>query len=127
MSVLALDQRPGRISRQILLAVVVVIVHRAVDIGIAGLLKILAVDGLLIVHGTRGVVGLDPLVAGYEVVSEAGLVAQAPDDDAGVVEVPLHHSLIPLEVGLSVSGILGQGLLTVTHAVGLYIGLVYHI
>ena len=78
-------------------------------------------------HGTRGVVGLDPLVAGYEVVSEAGLVAQTPDDDAGVVEIPLHHSLIPLEVGLSVSGVLGQGLLTVAHTVGLYIGLVYHI
>ncbi|MNC03620.1 hypothetical protein D3C75_510330 [compost metagenome] len=68
----------------------------------------------------------DPLVHGVVGRAIAGFVAQGPDDDAGVVEVPRHHAGDPLQEGVAPGGILRQpphgG-----HAVGLQVRLVHHV
>ena len=70
VGILALDQRTGVVALRIFLAVLVAIVHRTEDVGLA------LTACLLILHWARGVVGLHPVVALLEVRSVAGLVAQ---------------------------------------------------
>ena len=69
MGVLALDQRTGIVALGVFLAVLIAIVHRTEDIGLA------LTASLLILHRARGVVGLHPVVAFLEVRTIAGLVA----------------------------------------------------
>ena len=45
----------------------------------------------LILHRTRGVVGMHGSIAGLEVVARSGLVAEAPDGHAGVVDTGHGH------------------------------------
>ena len=75
MGILTLYERTWVVASCIFLAVGVVVVHRAEDVGLAVL------PGLLILHGA-GVVGrLHPVVCLLEVWPVAGLVAKAPHND----------------------------------------------
>ena len=91
MSILALDQRllVGCVFA-IFDAVLIVVIHRAEDVGLA----ILAC--LLILHGTGGILCLDPVVSRLEVGAIAGLITKRPEDDAGVVIATLHVALVAL-------------------------------
>ena len=102
-------------------ALVIGVVHRAIDVRLA------VVAGAFILHGTAGVFGLYPVIGGLEVGTVAGLVAKGPEDDAGMVEVTLHVALVTLQVGLAVVGALGQGFVSVAHAVRFEIGFGHHV
>ena len=119
--VLALDEGHGGIVGAILLAGLVAGVHGAEDVRAA------VHAGALVLHGAGGVEGLGPGVGVLEVGTVAGLVAEAPDDDAGVVEVALDHALHAYHVGVLVELVLCQGGVPVAHAVRLDVGLVYHV
>ena len=122
MGVFALDERFVGIPVQIALAGVIVPIHRAGDVGVV----VAVVGGLLVLDRTRGVERLDPVVAPFEVGAVAGFVARAPDDDRRVVEIPVYHALVPVEVSLGKVGIPGQilRLVVVEVAVRLDVGLV---
>ena len=117
VGILALDQRTGIVALGVFLAVLVAIVHRTEDIGLA------LTTCLFVLHRARGVVGLHPVVALLEVRTVAGFVAQRPHDDRGVILKRHHIALLTLEVGLGIIVATGQCLLAVTHAVALDIGL----
>ena len=52
----------------------------------------------LILHGARGVERLDGFVGFHEVVAGAGLIAQRPDADRGMIDVLMHHLHIACHV-----------------------------
>ena len=117
VGILALDQRTGIVALGVFLAVLVAIVHRTEDIGLA------LTACLFVLHRARGVVGLHPVVALLEVRTVAGFVAQRPHDDRGVILKRHHIALLTLEVGLGIIVATGQRLLAIAHAVALDIGL----
>ena len=123
--VLALDER-FRALLQVSEDIVRGGVHRAVDVRVAMAFAVPG-QGALVLHGTGRVIGLDPVVAGLEVGAVARLVAHAPDNDGGMVEVALHHPAVAGEVRLGEERILPEGRGTVAHAVGLDIAFVHHI
>ncbi len=77
-------------------------IHGAVDVGVVG------ISGTLVLHRAALVHGLDGFVGGDEVHSVAGLVAEAPEDDAGVVVVACHVALVALNVGFFELGEFGE-------------------
>ena len=87
----------------------VVGIHRAVDIGFS------ACSRPLVLHGTAWVFRFHPVVSGFEVRTVSGLVAQRPEDDAGVVEAALHIAPVAFHVRLPVVGTLGKGTFAITH------------
>ena len=121
--VLALDER---LLEVVVLAVGLArprrVVHRAEDVGVAAF----AVS-LLPLAGTALVLGLHPVVGGFEVRTVHGLVAQRPYDDGGVVEVRAHVVLVALHDLLCEQRLLGLGLRTVAEAVALLVGLGGHV
>lgn len=127
MGIFALNQRLGRIRRAVALAPPVVAVHRADDVGEVGRGLEAVVHRTLVVHRTRRVVGLEPLVAALEVGAHARLVAHRPDDDRGVVLVAARHALVALQVHPGILRLAGQRLLAVAHAVRLDVRLVEHV
>ena len=120
VGVFALDQRFGGILGEVFLTPLVVPVHRADNVRVAAAGRI---DGPFVVNRPRGVVSLDPVVAGVEVRPVARFVAQRPDDDRRMVDAALHVAFVALQMRLGVERILGQRLFAVTHAVRLDIGL----
>ncbi len=96
-------------------------IHGADDVGRRGI-----GPAPLILHRTARVAALDPAIHGIVGRAVTRLVAQRPDDDRGVVEVPCHHAGRPLQKGVAPGGIPRQpphgG-----HAVGLQIRLIHHI
>ncbi len=121
VGILALDKRPRRILKAVFLAGIHGGVHRAHNVGIALFFS------TLVLHGAAAVVILYPVVAGHKVGAVARLVAQAPDDDAGVVEVAIDHPLVADQVGCLEVGALGQSGFFIAHSVRLYVALVHHI
>ena len=121
MGIFALDQRLGRIAGQIARGRVHAHVHRAVDIGLA------VQAGPFILHRAGRIISLDPIVGGLEIRTVTGLVAQAPDYDAGVVEIPQDHPLVADQVGRLEIIPAGQGRRTVTDTVGLDVPFIGHI
>ena len=117
VSVLALDQRLPGIRLAVVLAGLVIPVHRADDVRVGTALVLLVVDRTLVVHRTRRIVILDPFVALLEVGAHAGLVAHRPDDHRRVVLVAQHHAHVALEVRLGEERVGGQRPVAVTHAV----------
>ena len=83
--------------------------------------------GPLVLNRTGRVVGLDPGIAGVEVVSVSGLVAKAPDYYARMVEVPLYHPAVAGQMGGLEILPLCQGPVTVPHSVGFDIAFVNNI
>ena len=77
-----------------------------------------------ILHGAGLVEGLRPFVSLFEIETVAGLVAKAPDDDAGMVEVAADHTLHPYHMGGCKVVALCKRLLAVAHSVRLDVGLV---
>ena len=77
----------------------------------------------LVLHGAV-VVELQPAVHGAVVGAHAGLVPQAPDDDAGVVLIPQAHVHGTGEVGLGPAGVIAEA---AAIAVGLQVGFVHHV
>ena len=75
MGVFALDEGFGGVGVEVALAVGVVVVHRAEDVG-----EVVAVR-LFVLAGAGGVGLLDPLIGDLEVGAEPGFVAEAPEDD----------------------------------------------
>ena len=80
--------------------------------------------GAFVLHGAGRVPALEPVVGGLEIGAVARLVAETPDDDGRVVEVPLRHALRALHMGLGISGVLRQRLRAIAHAVRLDVRLV---
>ena len=120
VGILALDE--GFVGvLAVALHVVVVGIHGATDIAVAG------VASLLILCGTAVVVSLDPVVGSLEVWTVTGLVTQAPEDDGGVVLEGHHVADVTLHMSLGEGGILGQRTLTVAHTVALDVGLGHYV
>ena len=120
MRVFALDQRFSGIVPEVFFALAVVPVHRADDVGVAAAV---VVDRTFVMDRPRGVVSLDPVVAGVEIGAVARLVAQRPDDDRRVVDIAPHVADVAFQMRLGVGGILGQRLFVVAHAVRFEVGL----
>ncbi|ETJ01620.1 MAG: hypothetical protein Q605_AUC01068G0003 [Actinomyces urogenitalis DORA_12] len=70
---------------------------------------------------------VDPLAHGRQVASRAGLVAQRPEDDGGVVLVPLDHAAGTVEQGLAPGRLVSRIALPADglEAVGLQVALVH--
>ena len=124
MRVFALDQRFSGIVPEVFFALVVVPVHRTYDVRVAAAV---VVDRAFVMDRPRGVVSLDPVVAGVEIGAVARLVAQRPDDDRRVVDVAPHVADVAFQMRLGVGGILGQCLFVVAHAVRFEVGLGHQI
>ena len=121
VGILTLYERPRVVALRVTLAVLVVHVHRAEDVGLSPM------SCLLVLHGAHLVISLDPVVALLKVRTVAGLVAQAPDNDAGVVFQRHDVCLVTLQVHQLVVLTLGQRSLAVAHAVTLDVGLGRHV
>ena len=96
-------------------------VHRAVDVREA------VVACTFVLHWATGVFCLRPLIRLLEVLAIACLIAQRPEDDAGVIEVALHVALVALHVGFLIVGTLSQCSFAIAHAMTLDVGFCHHI
>ena len=122
MGVLALDEGLTGIGvGGVLLAAAIIQVHRAVDVRLAGQV------GLLVLAGAGRILGLHPVIGVVEGRAVAGLVAERPEDDGRMVEIPLDIAHVALQVGEFIGGVLGKGPFAVAHAVGLEVGLGHHV
>ena len=120
VGILALDE--GFVGvLAVTLHVVVVGIHGATDIAVAG------IAGLLILCGTAVVVSLDPVIGSLEVRTVTGFVTQAPEDDGGVVLEGHHVADVTLQMSLGKGGVLGQCTVTVAHTVALDVGLSHYV
>ena len=120
VGILALDE--GFVGvLAVALHVVVVGIHGATDIAVAG------IASLLILCRTAVVVSLDPVVGSLEVWTVTSLVTQAPEDDGGVVLEGHHVADVTLQMSLGEGGVLGQRTLTVAHTVALDVGLGHYV
>ena len=117
VGILTLDERTGIVTLRVPLATAIVVIHRAEDVGLAVL------SGLLELAGTRWVGGLHPVVRLLEVRTVTGLVAERPDDDAGVVLERQHIAMLAFQVCQLEVSALSQGTVAVAHAVALDVGL----
>ncbi len=99
-------------------------VHRTDHVGGRVIPVPVELQRALVVQGAGGVEAADPATQGFEVRAAAGLVPERPEDDAGVVLVPLHHAHAPVEEGGGEAGLvteIGQV------CVALDVGLVDHV
>ena len=110
MRILALDERTGIVCLGIFLAVFIAHIHRTEDVGLAPMAS------LFVLNGTNLVDALNPIVAALEVRSIACLIAQAPNDDAGMIAQGEHIGLVALQVHLGKVLALGQCAFAITHA-----------
>ena len=116
MGIFALDERTRVVALGITLTTTIVVVHRAENIGLSVL------SCLLVLHWTRLVVTLNPIVSIFEVLAVACFVTQTPNDDGRMVLQHQHVVLIALDVGIVVVGTLGKCLVAISHSVALDIG-----
>ena len=116
MGIFALDEWTRIVALGITLATTIVVVHRAENIGLAVL------SCLFVLHWTRLVVTLNPIVGIFEVLAVACFVTQTPNDDGRMVLQHQHIVLIALDVSIVVVGTLGKCLVAITHSVALDIG-----
>ena len=96
-------------------------IHRAVDISFS------ACSRLFVLHGTAWVFRFHPVVGGFEVRTVSGLVAQRPEDNAGMVEAALHIALVTFHVRLLVVGALGKGTFAIAHPMRFDVGFRHHV
>ena len=82
-------------------AILVVVIHRAEDIGLSVL------SGLFVLYGTAGVFVLDPVVSGLEVRTVSSLVTQGPEDDTRMVEATLDVTLVTFQMRFLIRWVLG--------------------
>ena len=101
----------------VFLAPVVISIHRAVNISLT------LYTSLLKLTGTCLVVSLHPVVGLLKVRTVTSLVTQAPYNDAGVVLIGNHVTLLTLNVRLFKGNVLGQRMLLVAHTVTLQVAL----
>ena len=122
MGILALDERLLHLTAlAVLFTAFVAVIHGAEHIG----LTLLAC--LLVLYGAAVVDGLHCIVRLLEIGAVTGLVAQAPEDDAGMVFLHQHIVLVALNMCLLVGGVLGQCAIAIAHAMALDIGLGHYI
>ena len=121
VGIFTLYERQGRIARAVVHAPVRFSIHRD------GNVSVHAVFTSLVLDWPGRIIFLYPLVAIHEVCAVAGLVAHAPDDDRRVVDVPLHHPGIPLEMGNAEVFPGCEGLGAVADSVRLDVALCAHI
>ncbi len=122
VGILTLYQRlgAGGIGR-VFLACVIGIIHGAEYIGQA------LQAGPFILHGACRVHLLDELVGLFKVRSVAGLVAERPDDDRGMIAVGCHIAGVALKCGDAEGRMFGKSLVLIAHAVRLDICLGHQI
>ena len=124
MSILALDERlviflcraPG-----IIFATPLRSVHGAVDVGVDALL------GLFKLYGSAWVNAFDPLVGSREVGTIDSLIAQTPDDDAGMIPIEAYIVLVALKNLTSEERKACQRLFLIPEAVAFLVGFGAHV
>ena len=121
MGIFALDQRPVLRLGGIFLASPVTMVHGAEDVRVPVLFSPFVLDG------AGGIELLEPGVGLLEIGACSGFVAEAPDDDRRMVDVPLDRTLGAFHVGLLIGGLLRQRLRAIAHAMGLDVAFGDHI
>ena len=119
--IFALYQWLGRPSGDHPLAFPGCSIHGTVDVGVGSSLSPLVLDR------PGRVEGLDPIVAGCEVLPVTCFVAHAPYDHGRMVYVAHHHPLVTDQMGGLEIGTVGEGLLPIAHPMGFDVGLVDHI
>ncbi len=91
------------------------------------------IHGLVAVRGNRSnggariVIGPDGFRGRHEVGAVAGLVAQGPEDDGGMVLGAVNHAHVALHVRLLPGGFSGNVHAAVADSVGLAVGFVDHV
>ena len=98
-------------------------IHLAVEVAEAMATHIGAVARAFVVDGTRGVEHFCATITSFEIATAAGLVAQAPEDDAGVVAVAHDHALYAVDEGGFPAGHVGNGLVGMVFKIGLVHGI----
>ena len=80
MSILTLDIRFYAITLAIFLTLLIVDIHRAMNIGLT------VISTTLILHRTRLIIGLHPVIGLLEIDAIATLITQTPYDDGRMVD-----------------------------------------
>ena len=117
VSIFTLDQRTRIIVLRISLAALVAVVHGTEDVGLAVLTSLLKLAGTSLVGSLHPVVGL------FKVRTIAGLIAQTPHDDRGMVFEGMYVAILTLQMSLLEVGALSQRMLAIAHAVALKVRL----
>ena len=107
MSVLAQDQRPWIVGQGEFDDFLDGAVHRAVHIRESFQSRVFAL------YGPGGIALFDPSVHGPKVLTVSRFVPQRPDNDRGMILVPLHHTHRTIHERLSPFGLVGQRLFRV--------------
>ena len=124
MGVFAQNQGPRlAIVKAVLLHPFVVHIHQRGDVSLSLRIGV----SPFILNRARGVLRLHQVVSRREIGTIAGLVAQRPDDDTGVIAGALDVPEIALQVGQGIVFPDCQGLFLVSHSVALQIRLAEHI
>ena len=121
MSILTLDIRFYAITLAIFLTLLVVDVHRTMNIGLT------IISTTLILHRTSLIIGFHPVIGFLEVDAIATLITQTPYDDGRMVDESLHITLVTLDMSLEVFRELGERFLIISHTMRFKVGLSSHI
>ena len=81
----------------------------------------------LVLHGARGVEGLDGLVGGYEVLARASFVAERPEAYGGMVHVGVYHFHVAGHVGIAEFLHVGEAGFAVIVFVAFDVGFVFEV
>lgn len=88
---------------------------------------LVAVREFAVMEGARIVIGPDGFRGRHEVGAVAGLVAQGPEDDGGMVLGAVNHAHVALHVRLLPGGFSGNVHAAVADSVGLAVGFIHHV
>ena len=116
MCVFTLDEGAWVVALRVAFATLVAVVHGAEDVGLAVLMCLLILNGTALVDSFHSIVGI------LEVLAVACFVAEAPEDDGGVILLYLYVVLVALYMGFMVDGVLGESAVAIAHSVALDIG-----
>ena len=121
MSILTLDIRFYAITLAIFLTLLIVDIHRAMNIGLT------VISTTLILHRTSLIIGFHPVIGLLEVDAIATLITQTPYDDGRMVDESLHITLVTLDMSLEVFRELGERFLIISHTMRFKVCLSSHI
>ncbi len=80
-----------------------------------------------ILHGTTGVALFQPVIGCHEIGPVSGFVPQRPDNDGGVILIPLKHPYGTIHMSFHPDRRIGKRFFAVTHAMAFNIGFIHHI
>src|SRR5664280_219565 len=75
-------------------------IHRAVNISMS-FSGVRALFGPFVLNRAGRITTFGPFIVSKEIVPVTGFIAQRPDDNRGMVLIPFHHPLHPVEMGSS--------------------------